>query len=140
MEVPIFSANLVRRFGYFLHLWLTTSFPEIVLTLSNGIYPLGGVYNSPAAAIYWKERFGDLFSGGQGDLREIQLQVRLGSRMCLNFMFINRVQNCPKWRYIHQLNLSQIMMINNSIYHHCQQLRHPYLLHHHPPHPLNFSP
>ena len=36
---------------------------------------LGGVYNSPAAAIYWEERFGDLFSGGQGELREKQLQV-----------------------------------------------------------------
>ena len=54
---------------------LTTSFPEIVLTLSNGINPSGGVYNNPAAAIYWEERFGDLFSGGLGELREIQSQV-----------------------------------------------------------------
>merc|ERR1712106_407594 len=28
----------------------------------------GGVYDSPAAAQYWEERFGDLFAGGLGEL------------------------------------------------------------------------
>jgi hypothetical protein len=56
-------------------------------------FPLGCVYNSPAAAIYWKERFGDLFSGGQGDLREIQLQVELAIMIGLGLMFNYRVQH-----------------------------------------------
>ena len=34
---------------------------------------VGGVYNSPVAALYWEERFGDLFAGGQGVLRGIQV-------------------------------------------------------------------
>ena len=34
---------------------------------------IGGVYDSPAAAQYWEERFGDLFAGGLGELRAIQV-------------------------------------------------------------------
>ena len=81
-------------------------------TDSVNILSLGGVYNNPAAAIYWKEKFGDLFSGGQGDLREIQLQVYLGITMFLYFMFAYRVQNCPNLRIIHLMKLSMMMMNN----------------------------
>merc|ERR1712129_455799 len=35
----------------------------------------GGVYDSPATALYWEERFGDLFAGGQGELWAIQENI-----------------------------------------------------------------
>jgi hypothetical protein len=58
--------------------------PIVLLTF----YLLGGVFNRPAAAIYWEERFGDLFSGGLDNLKEIQLQVELGNMLCIDFKFI----------------------------------------------------
>merc|ERR1711892_283917 len=46
--------------------------PLLVITALSSCRALdlghGGVYNSPAAAQYWEERFGDLFAGGQGVL------------------------------------------------------------------------
>ena len=36
---------------------------------------VGGVYDSPAAALYWEERFGDLFAGGLGVLWHIQVGI-----------------------------------------------------------------
>merc|ERR1712106_217320 len=46
--------------------------PLLVITVLSSCRALdlghGGVYDSPAAAQYWEERFGDLFAGGQGVL------------------------------------------------------------------------
>merc|ERR1712106_786789 len=43
----------------------------------------GGVYNSPAAAQYWEERFGDLFAGGLGVLGGIQENIDVGAEQSL---------------------------------------------------------
>merc|ERR1711892_1554528 len=46
--------------------------PLLVITVLSSCRALdlghGGVYDSPAAALYWEERFGDLFAGGLGVL------------------------------------------------------------------------
>merc|ERR1711892_682675 len=46
--------------------------PLLVITVLSSCRALdlghGGVYDSPAAALYWEERFGDLFAGGLGEL------------------------------------------------------------------------
>merc|ERR1712106_771558 len=50
--------------------------PLLVITVLSSCRALdlghGGVYDSPAAAQYWEERFGDLFAGGRGELWGIQ--------------------------------------------------------------------
>merc|ERR1712106_445708 len=53
--------------------------PLLVITVLSSCRALdlghGGVYDSPAAAQYWEERFGDLFAGGQGALWGIQENI-----------------------------------------------------------------
>eukprot|EP00090_Calanus_glacialis_P021207 TRINITY_DN3271_c0_g1_i2.p1 TRINITY_DN3271_c0_g1~~TRINITY_DN3271_c0_g1_i2.p1 ORF type:complete len:134 (-),score=16.34 TRINITY_DN3271_c0_g1_i2:56-457(-) len=86
---------------------LTFTFFSCTIALDLGH---GRVYNSPAAAIYWKERFGDLFSGGQGDLREIQLQGAELSKMEVHSPTEPIANNDDK-----QLNISPLPTTSTSI-------------------------
>merc|ERR1712106_977413 len=63
----------------------STVLPLLVLTVLRSCRALdlghGGVYDSPAAALYWEERFGDLFAGGQGVLWAIQENIDVVSSL-----------------------------------------------------------